>query len=120
MAPLDPADVQAYVRSSGTFTSVRKLVKPGESVEVKLLDISKCFKTTYPIKDKDYTMRVTLEHQGQQLLLDCNGATLIGAFTAALYAHGPTAPPTPCRVRLTRRTERSKSQSELSVEVLKE
>ena len=119
MAPLDPADVQAHVRSSGTFTSVRKLVKPGESVEVQLLDISKCFKTNYPIKDKDYTMRVTLEHQGQQLLLDCNGATLVGAFTAALYQQGPTAPPTPCRVRLTRRVERTKTQSEILVEVLK-
>lgn len=120
MAPLDPEDVKAYYGRLGQFTSIRKLVKPGETVEVKLLDIDKCFKTSYPIAGKDYTMRITLEHQGQQLLLDCNGATLIANFTSALYPNGADKPLVPCQVKLTRRTERTKNQSELVVEKVAE
>lgn len=116
MPPLDEQDVKQHYRGTGTFTSLRKLVQPGQSVEAEATDIAKNFKTAYPIKDKDYNMRVSLSMNGSPLLLDINGSSVIGQFVAALYPKGPTGPLVPCRVRITRLTERRKTQSEVQVE----
>ncbi len=116
MAPLDPGDYEAHYRADGTFTSFKKLVPPGQSVEVEVLDITKHRPTKYPVKDKDYCMRVSLRQGQVKYLMDINGGHAIGQFVAALYPKGPQGGLQPCRVKITRRTERSKAQSEVIIE----
>jgi len=119
MTPIDFEDAKGYYgRTDGEFTSIRKLIAPGESVEVQALDITKNHRTQFPIADKDYNMRVTLIHDGKQKLMDLNGAAAIRHFVTALYPNGPDKPLVPCKVKLTRRTERKKTESELLVERL--
>ena len=115
--PVDKEDALPFYGRDGQFTSIRKLVAIGQSAEFECLDISKHHKTNYPVKGKDYCFRVTLKGEGgQRLLLDLNGMSAIGQFLACLYPKGPEGPLVPCRVRLTRRAERRKAESELVVE----
>lgn len=113
---IDPEDAQQFGGRGGEFVSIRELLKPGEKNTARLIDIGKNFKTRFPIKDKDYNYRITLEVDGKRKLLDLNGADSIGQMIAALYPNGPTQPLSPCFAVLSRRTERKTYQSELQVE----
>lgn len=115
---LEAEDLKEYHGRNGDFTTLRKLVKPGETVEVVCVDIARNHKTKFPIKDKDYGYRVTLEMTGVsgRLLLDLNGTNVISQFVSALYPQGESGGLQPCRVKITRRTERKLNQSEVVVE----
>ena len=116
MTPVDPGDVKDYYgKRDGQFTSIRKLLKPGDTITVQVSDISKSFQTNYPIKDKDYCMRVSLEFEGVKLLLDLNGAGAIRQFMTALYPDGPEGKLVPCSVMIYRKTERKQKESEIQV-----
>lgn len=118
MSPLDPADVQGYYGQQGKFMSIRD-IQAGQSVVVTIKDISKNFKTKYPMKDKDYNYRVTLvDGEGQLRWLDLNGASAIRQFVTFLHQDGPEKPQTPCQVKLTRRAQRKTNESELMVELV--
>lgn len=116
MSPLEQDEVQEYYGSSGEFTSVRKLLGPGEKTTAKLLDLGRNYKTKFPIKDKDYNYRLTLEVDGKRMLLDMNGKDSIKQAIAVLYPNGPKAPLVPCFAILSRRTERKTYQGELVIE----
>lgn len=119
--PVDKEDALPFYGRDGQFTSIRKLVAIGQSAEFECLDISKHHKTNYPVKGQTYCFRVTLTGEGnQRLLLDLNGMNAIAQFLACLYPTGPDGPLVPCRVRLTRRAERRKAESELVVERVEE
>ena len=116
MSPVEPSEAEGYYGSGGQFTSPRKLLQPGETKRVKLLDISKQSKTKYPIKDKDYCYRLSLQtEEGADLMMDMNGLSLIGQAMRALYPDGPTKPRVPCGASFHRRTERTTKQSELVI-----
>ena len=116
MSPLGKEDVRAFEGGTGEFTSIRKLVNPGQKVTVKLLDIVKNHKTKYPIKDKDYSFRLTLEKDGKRLLMDMNGADTIRQVLAALYPNGSDGDIVPCFAIISRRTERKTFQGEMILE----
>ena len=120
MSPLDAGEAQSYYGHSGKFMTIRE-IQPGNSMVVRLQDISKNFKTKYPMKDKDYNYRVTLtDASGQLRWLDLNGASAIRQFVTLLYAQGPDKPPVPCQAKLTRRAQRKTNESELLVEQVDE
>lgn len=115
MSPLDAEDMKEYYGATGEFTSVKKLLKPGESKLVNLLDLARNYKTKFPIAGKEYGYRLTLEIEGKRMLMDMNGKDTIKQAVAALYPHGPTGELVPCQVTLTRRTERKTYEGELII-----
>lgn len=116
MSPLESDEVRQLYGGSGQFTSVKKLLKPGEKKRVQLLDINKNYSTKYPMKDKDYGYRVSLKtEEGEALILDCNSRDLVRQLNTALYPNGPDKEMVACWVTFHRRTERKSTQSELEV-----
>ena len=116
MSPIDPQDVKEYYGQTGKFMSTRDL-KPGESWEVVLLDINKNYKTKYPIAGKEYNYRITLiDPTGTTRLFDANGISAIKQLNTCLYHAGVEKPLRPCHARLSRRTARKKTESELLIE----
>lgn len=116
MSPLESEDLKEYYGSSGEFMTVRKLLKPGDSCQVKLLDLNRNYKTKYPIKDKEYAYRLTFDKDGKKYLMDINGKDVLKQLTDALYPKGEAGGILPCFATLARRTERKTYQSELTVE----
>ena len=117
---IDPTEAQEYYQGSGTFTSVRKLLKPGEKVTTQLLGLEKNFKTKFPLKGKDYSYRLSFEIDGQAYLMDINSRDLIGQALRALYPNGLDKGIEPCQAIFTRRVERRTTQSELQIERVEE
>ena len=116
MPPVESEEIEGYYSRGGDFTSPKKLLTPGETKRVKLLDLSKQHQTKYPIKDKDYCYRLSLQTEaGATLKMDMNGGNLISQVMRALYPDGPTKPMQPGWATITRRTERTTKQSELVV-----
>ena len=115
MAPLEQGEAEEYTNRGGEFTTIKKLVNPGQSVVVRLLDITKHFKTKYPVKDKEYCYRVKLERDGKGYLMDINGKDAIGQIMNCLHPNGFQAPLVPCFATFTRRTERKSYQSEIII-----
>jgi len=115
--PITSSEASEYYGVGGDFTSIKKLCKPGESVTVQLIDIVKNTRTKYPIKDKDYNYRVTMKDaQGRTLHMDLSGRDSIAQMVTALYPEGVDKALVPCAAKITRRTERKTTQSEMIVE----
>ena len=112
MTPIDSGDLQSFSGGSGQFTSIRKLLKPGENKKVKLLDWNKNTKTQYPIQGKDYCFEISLEVDGSRYLMSVASKDMIRQTVAAMYPNGTDKPLVPCWAVLGRRLERKTYESE--------
>src|SRR3990167_9501780 len=112
---IEKDDLKEYYGSSGDFITIRKLVNPGQKVQVRLIDFTRNYKTKYPIKDKEYNYRLTIEKDGKRYLLDLSGKDSIKQVVSALYPDGPDGELKPCFAIIERRTERKSYHGELQI-----
>lgn len=116
--PVGADDLNEYGAVGGRFFNLRKELKPGEKIKVKLVDISKNTRTKYPLKGKDgkpkdycYRLQFVTCDGNEARIMDINSIDLVKQAFRSLYPSGIEGGLKPCIATIGHRADRQLKQS---------
>lgn len=109
--PLDPKDVDFGRSKNKVVYFSKKVLQPGESLTVKVVDVEKNHNTKFPIMGQDFCYRFILS---DERVWDEATAGIFGKIMTLLYPDGKTLKPV--EIKLTKLTVKPVKGSQYTID----